>query len=78
MPHHGQFARVVKGVDLRSTAGNCAWVRTPQLTNDFLVQGFDIAFCVMAEKAKTRDRASQWVFGGDFARKAPMHRTWRR
>ena len=28
----GQFARVVKGVDLRSTAGNCAWVRTPQLT----------------------------------------------
>ena len=31
----GQFARVVKGVDLRSTAGNCAWVRTPQLTNVF-------------------------------------------
>ena len=29
---HSQFARVVKGVDLRSTAGNCAWVRTPQLT----------------------------------------------
>ena len=28
----GQFARVVKGVDLRSTAGNCAWARTPQLT----------------------------------------------
>ena len=27
----GQFARVVKGVDLRSTASNCAWVRTPQL-----------------------------------------------
>ena len=27
-----QFARVVKGVDLRSTTGNCAWVRTPQLT----------------------------------------------
>ena len=27
-----QSARVVKGVDLRSTAGNCAWVRTPQLT----------------------------------------------
>ena len=26
-----QFAREVKGVDLRSTAGNCAWVRTPQL-----------------------------------------------
>ena len=26
------FARVVKGVDLRSTAGNCAWPRTPQLT----------------------------------------------
>jgi hypothetical protein len=29
---HCQFARVAKGVDLRSTAGNCAWVRTPQLT----------------------------------------------
>ena len=29
-----QFARVVKGVDLRSTAGNCAWARTPQLTAD--------------------------------------------
>ena len=28
----GQFARVVKGVDLRSTAGNCAWARAPQLT----------------------------------------------
>ena len=27
-----QFARVVKGVDLRSTAGNCAWARAPQLT----------------------------------------------
>ena len=26
-----KFARVVKGVDLRSTAGNCAWARTPQL-----------------------------------------------
>ena len=30
---HGQFARVAKGVDLRSSAGNCAWVRTPQLTS---------------------------------------------
>ena len=29
---HSQFARVVKGVDLRSTAGNCAWAQTPQLT----------------------------------------------
>ena len=28
----GQFARVVKGVDLRSTGGNSAWVRTLQLT----------------------------------------------
>ena len=27
-----QFARVVKGVDLRSTGGNSARVRTPQLT----------------------------------------------
>ena len=24
-----QFARVVKGVDLRSTARKCAWARTP-------------------------------------------------
>ena len=28
----GQFARAVKGLDLRSNAGHCAWVRTPQLT----------------------------------------------
>jgi hypothetical protein len=27
-----QFARVAEGVDLRSTASNCVWVRTPQLT----------------------------------------------
>ena len=27
-----QFARVAKGVDLRSTAGNCAWAQVPQLT----------------------------------------------
>ena len=26
-----QFARVVNGLDLRSNACNCAWVRTPQL-----------------------------------------------
>ena len=30
--HHSQSARVIKGVDLRSTAGNCAWVQTPWLT----------------------------------------------
>ena len=29
-----KFARVVKGVDLRSTAGNCAWARTPQLARN--------------------------------------------
>ena len=28
-----QFARVVKGVDLRSAGGNSAWIRTPQLTS---------------------------------------------
>ena len=28
--YHSQFARVVKGVDLRSTAGKCAWVQIPQ------------------------------------------------
>ena len=27
---------MVKGVDLRSTAGNCVWVRTPQLTESKL------------------------------------------
>ena len=27
-----QFAQVAEGVDLRSAAGNCAWVRSPQLT----------------------------------------------
>ena len=31
-----QFARVVKGLDLRSNAGNCAWVRTPQLAHSLL------------------------------------------
>lgn len=34
-----QFARVVKGVDLRSTAGACTWVRIPQLA-----YGFDAIF----------------------------------
>ena len=34
-----QFARVVKGVDLRSTAGNCAWAQTPQLTFDISLGG---------------------------------------
>ena len=42
---HGQFARVVKGVDLRSTAGNCAWVQTPQLTCD--VREFRYLFIVV-------------------------------
>ena len=30
--HHSQSAQVIKGVDLRSTAGNSAWVQTPWLT----------------------------------------------
>ena len=30
--HHSQSAQVIKGVDLRSTAGNCAWFQTPWLT----------------------------------------------
>ena len=30
--HHSQSARVVKGMDLRSTAGNCAWVQSQWLT----------------------------------------------
>ncbi len=30
---NSQFARVVKGADLRSAAGNCARVQTPQLTH---------------------------------------------
>ena len=44
---HGQFARVVKGVDLRSTAGNCAWVRTPQLTI-FLCISFSLSFFLLS------------------------------
>ena len=42
-----QFARVVKGVDLRSTAGNCAWVRTPQLTI-FLCMSFSLSFFLLS------------------------------
>ena len=34
-----QFARVAKGVDLRSTEGNFAWVRTPQLTRRWHFEG---------------------------------------
>ena len=51
---HGQFARVVKGVDLRSTAGNCAWVRTPQLT--FRMVGVFMALpgCERKRDAKIR------------------------
>ena len=41
-----QFARVVKGVDLRCTAGNCAWVRTPQLTFKHLELQPAIRACV--------------------------------
>ena len=36
-----QFARVVKGLDLRSNAGNCAWVRTPQLAH-LLLPSWDL------------------------------------
>ena len=43
-----QFARVVKGVDLRSTAGNCAWARTPQLT--ILLSQVSTLLCVDEEK----------------------------
>ena len=35
-----QFAREVKGVDLRSTAGNCAWARTPQLATFFWLRAW--------------------------------------
>ena len=38
-----QFARVVKGLDLRSNAGNCAWVRTPQLAH-LLLPSRDLLF----------------------------------
>ena len=34
-----QFARVAKGGDLRSTEGNFAWVRTPQLTTPWDFEG---------------------------------------
>jgi hypothetical protein len=42
-----QFARVVKGLDLRSNAGNCAWVRTPQLAHSLLPSG-GLVFRVIA------------------------------
>ena len=51
---HGQFARVVKGVDLRSTAGNCAWVRTPQLTFRMLGVFMALPRCERKRDAKIR------------------------
>ena len=53
MFRHGQFARVVKGVDLRSTAGNCAWVRTPQLT--FRMLGVFMALTWMRKEERCKD-----------------------
>ena len=46
-----QFARVVKGVDLRSTAGNCAWVRTPQLTI-FVCISFSLSFFLLSSSVR--------------------------
>jgi hypothetical protein len=43
---HSQFARVVKGVDLRSTGGNSAWVQTPQLTGPCSCS--DLSFSITA------------------------------
>ena len=48
---HSQFARVVKGVDLRSTAGNCAWVRTPQLTI-FVCISFSLSFFLLSSSVR--------------------------
>ena len=50
----GQFARVVKGVDLRSTGGNSAWVRAPQLTSfesDGGAKGWGMAEATKSNKA---------------------------
>ena len=47
-----QFARVVKGVDLRSTAGNCAWARTPQLTHVHASRGGQVARAVIDNRAQ--------------------------
>ena len=49
-----QFARVVKGVDLRSTGGNSAWVRAPQLTSfesDGGAKGWGMAEATKSNKA---------------------------
>ena len=48
----GQFARVVKGVDLRSTGVNSAWVRTPQLT---LAYCNPLIFVRLQASAKRKD-----------------------
>ena len=51
-----QFARVAKGVDLRSTAGNCAWARTPQLTLAMRVHdsAHEVPMIGQAEAARAR------------------------
>ena len=48
----GQFARVVKGVDLRSTGVNSAWVRTPQLT---LTNCIPLIFVRLQASVKRKD-----------------------
>ena len=48
-----QFARVVKGVDLRSTAGNCARVRTPQLTLESSLQS-SARKCIQSWQERSR------------------------
>ena len=51
-----QFARVVKGVDLRSTGVNSAWVQTPQLTLvAFLLTRDACAQRKLLEDAKQKD-----------------------
>ena len=58
----GQFARAVKGLDLRSNAGHCAWVRTPQLTRkiwfrlvNFFYERF-VKYCSTARLAQLVER----------------------
>ena len=51
-----QFARVVKGVDLRSTGRKTAWVRTPQLTS-FVLSRAD------TQRVQVGGRSTQMSFG---------------
>ena len=67
-----QFARVVKGVDLRSTGGNSAWVRTPQLTRPLgharLAWRFETMYGSERARARLGDSACEGKSTNNFER----------